>query len=120
MRSRPWRWVRSRLSAPGRNEADISAPRYPSLYQLPRKAARRLLRAFLCAWMTWTAAASAAAPPTPARPNIVLIVADDLGYGEPGCYGGRDVPTPNLDSLAKNGVRFTAGYVTAPFCAASR
>ena len=98
----------------------MNAPRYPSLYQLPRTAARRLLRAFCCAWLTWTAAVSAAASPTPARPNIVLIVADDLGYGEPACFGGGDVPTPHLDSLARNGVRFTAGYVTAPFCAASR
>jgi arylsulfatase B len=54
------------------------------------------------------------------RPNFVIIVADDLGYGELGCYGGRDIPTPHIDSLAKNGVRFTNGYVTAPFCAASR
>lgn len=56
---------------------------------------------------------------TPQRPNIVLIVADDLGYGELGCYGG-DLPTPHLDRMAKSGVRFTNGYVTAPFCAASR
>jgi arylsulfatase B len=55
-----------------------------------------------------------------ARPNILFIVADDLGYGEPGCYGGRDIPTPHLDALAASGVRFTSGYVTAPFCAASR
>jgi len=55
-----------------------------------------------------------------ARPNIVLIVADDLGYGEPGCYGGKEIPTPNIDALARSGVRFTSGYVTAPFCAASR
>lgn len=54
------------------------------------------------------------------RPNIVLIVVDDLGYGELGCYGGREIPTPEIDSLAKGGVRFTSGYVTAPFCAASR
>ncbi len=54
------------------------------------------------------------------RPNILLIVVDDLGYGEVGCYGGRDIPTPNLDALAASGVRFTNGYVTAPFCAASR
>jgi arylsulfatase B len=65
----------------------------------------------------WACAGAAAEP---ARPNIVLIVADDLGYGELGCYGGRDVATPHLDSLAKHGVRFTSGYVTAPFCAASR
>jgi len=54
------------------------------------------------------------------RPNIIFIVADDLGYGEPACYGGKDFPTPHIDSLANNGVRFTSGYVTAPFCAASR
>ena len=54
------------------------------------------------------------------RPNIILIVADDLGYGEVGSYGGKDIPTPHLDSLARNGVRFTDAYVTAPFCAASR
>jgi arylsulfatase A-like enzyme len=54
------------------------------------------------------------------RANIIFIVADDLGYGELGCYGGRDVPTPNIDSLAGNGVRFTDAYVTAPVCAPSR
>jgi len=55
----------------------------------------------------------------PRRPNIVLIVADDQGYGEMSCQGG-DVPTPHLDRLAASGVRFTAGYVTAPFCSPSR
>jgi arylsulfatase B len=55
----------------------------------------------------------------PRRPNIVLIIADDLGVGEPGCYGGN-LPTPNIDALAADGIRFKAGYVTAPFCAASR
>jgi len=55
-----------------------------------------------------------------ARPNIVYIIADDLGYGEPGCYGGKDIPTPHIDALAAGGTRFTSGYVTAPFCAASR
>ena len=54
------------------------------------------------------------------RPNVVLIVVDDLGYGELGCYGGREIPTPNIDALAARGTRFTSGYVTAPFCAASR
>ncbi len=58
--------------------------------------------------------------PAADRPNVIVIVADDLGYGEPGCYGGRDIPTPHLDSLARQGVRFTNAYVTAPFCAASR
>lgn len=54
------------------------------------------------------------------RPNVIFIVADDLGYGELQSYGGKDVPTPQIDSIAGNGVRFTNGYVTAPFCAASR
>jgi arylsulfatase B len=68
----------------------------------------------------FTLVAGLRAADSPSRPNIVFIVADDLGYGEPGCYGGRDIPTPHLDALAAGGVRFTNGYVTAPFCAASR
>ena len=59
--------------------------------------------------------------PAPARkPNIVVILADDLGYGELGCQGNPEVPTPNIDSIARNGVRFTNGYVTAPVCCPSR
>jgi arylsulfatase A-like enzyme len=54
------------------------------------------------------------------KPNIVLLVADDLGYGELGCQGNPEIPTPNIDSLAEHGVRFTQGYVTAAFCSASR
>ena len=54
------------------------------------------------------------------KPNIILILADDLGYGDPGCYGGKLVPTPAIDSLARDGVRCTDGYVTAPVCAPSR
>lgn len=54
------------------------------------------------------------------RPNIVVIVADDLGYNGVGCYGCKDIPTPNIDSLARNGVRFTNGYVTCPVCSPTR
>lgn len=54
------------------------------------------------------------------RPNIVILLADDLGYGELGCQGNRQIPTPHIDSLAANGIRFTAGYVTAAYCSASR
>ena len=53
-------------------------------------------------------------------PNIVILFADDLGYGELGCQGNTDIPTPNIDAIAANGVRFTAGYVTAPNCSPSR
>jgi arylsulfatase A-like enzyme len=54
------------------------------------------------------------------KPNLVLLVGDDLGYGDLGCYGGKDIPTPHLDSLAKNGVRFTDGYVSCPVCSPTR
>lgn len=54
------------------------------------------------------------------RPNIVLLIADDLGYGELGCQGNLQIPTPNIDAIAANGVRFTAGYVSAPNCSPSR
>ena len=64
--------------------------------------------------------ASHAAGATESRPNILIILADDLGYGELGCQGGKDVPTPNIDSLVKNGIRFTSGYVSCPVCSPSR
>ncbi|HEX3654550.1 MAG TPA: sulfatase-like hydrolase/transferase [Pirellulales bacterium] len=54
------------------------------------------------------------------KPNILFIYADDLGYGELGCYGGTRVPTPNIDSLAAGGMRLTQGYVSAPLCSPSR
>jgi arylsulfatase A-like enzyme len=62
----------------------------------------------------------AADPAMPAKPNILVIVADDLGYGDIGVHGGRDVPTPHLDALAACGVRCTNGYVSAPYCSPSR
>jgi len=52
---------------------------------------------------------SARAAP-PAQPNILLIVADDLGYGDLGCFGCKDIPTPNIDGLARTGVKFTEAY----------
>ncbi|HEX3659134.1 MAG TPA: arylsulfatase [Pirellulales bacterium] len=54
------------------------------------------------------------------RPNIVLILADDLGYGDLGCYGQKLVKTPNLDRLAAEGVRFTDAYAGSTVCAPSR
>ena len=54
------------------------------------------------------------------RPNIVVIIADDLGYGETGMMGNREIPTPHIDSLASDGVRCTSGYVTASVCSPSR
>ncbi len=54
------------------------------------------------------------------KPNVVIILADDMGYNDAGFNGGSDIPTPAMDSIAAAGVRFTAGYVTAPQCAPSR
>lgn len=54
------------------------------------------------------------------RPNVLLIVADDLGYGELTCQGNPQIPTPNIDSIARNGTRFTSGYVSGPYCSPTR
>lgn len=54
------------------------------------------------------------------KPNIVVIVGDDMGYGDVGFHGCKDIPTPNLDALAKSGVRFTSGYVSGPYCSPTR
>src|SRR5690242_9258753 len=53
------------------------------------------------------------------KPNIVYILADDLGYGDLGCYGQQKIETPNIDALAKEGKRFTQHYAS-PVCAPSR
>ena len=68
------------------------------------------------------AAAIPAQAQTPAKrpPNVVFILADDLGYADPGCYGQRDIQTPNIDSLARDGVRFTQAYAGSTVCAPSR
>src|SRR5881394_3263368 len=54
------------------------------------------------------------------RPNIVFIVADDLGFADLGCYGGRVPVSPVLDRLAANGMRFTQGYANSPVCSPTR
>lgn len=64
---------------------------------------------------------AAPAQAAPARkPNVIVILADDLGYGDTSAYGSRLVKTPNIDALAADGVRFTQGYVSHPVCAPSR
>jgi arylsulfatase len=59
-------------------------------------------------------------PGTVKRPNIVFILADDLGYGELGCYGQKKIRTPNIDGLASEGIRFLEHYSGAPVCAPAR
>lgn len=70
----------------------------------------------LASFFSLAANVVAAAP----RPNIVILLADDLGYGDLSSYGGTAVATPRLDQLAREGIRFTDGYVTCPACAPSR
>jgi arylsulfatase A-like enzyme len=55
-----------------------------------------------------------------ARPNIVFILADDMGYADVSCYGRRDLSTPNIDRLAAEGLRFTQAYANSAVCTASR
>ena len=55
-----------------------------------------------------------------AKPNIIVIMADDLGYGDLGCYGAKSVTTPNIDQLAAKGLRFTSGYCSASTCTPTR
>src|SRR5690606_27809771 len=54
------------------------------------------------------------------KPNVIVIVSDDAGYADFGCYGGKEIPTPHIDELAKNGTLFTDAYVSASVCAPSR
>lgn len=72
--------------------------------------------AALVLFLAMLTAAHAAAP----RPNVLLIVADDLGYADLGFQGSKDIPTPNLDRLATGGIRCTSGYVSHPFCSPTR
>lgn len=69
----------------------------------------------------WLIPVGLSAAQTPARkPNIVVILADDLGYADISVQGCKDVPTPNIDAIARAGVRFTSGYVSGPYCSPTR
>ena len=54
------------------------------------------------------------------KPNIIILLADDMGYADVGFQGCKDIPTPNINTLAKNGVRFSSGYVSGPYCSPTR
>ena len=76
--------------------------------------------ALVLAWVGRSPSAEDSAGPPPARPNIVLILADDLGYGDLGCYGHPTFKTPHLDNLAAQGARLTRFNTPMAFCAPSR
>ena len=77
-----------------------------------------LATGILAALILWLVPATPAAPMP--RPNVVIILADDLGYGDISCYGSRRVRTPNIDRLALEGLRFTDAHSTAATCTPSR
>ncbi len=78
-----------------------------------------VVKLFCTALLTITSSESRGADDT-RRPNIIMIVADDFGYGDLGVHGCRDLSTPHIDSLAAAGVRCTNGYVSAPVCSPTR
>lgn len=86
-----------------------------------RHSSRWILLGILLAMVCQSRPALAARPSRPSKlPNIILIVADDLGYGDLGCYGQTRIQTPNLDRLAAEGMRFTQAYAGNTVCAPSR
>jgi arylsulfatase A len=78
------------------------------------------LGSVLVCWLGLPALQSQAAKPKEARPNIIFILADDLGYGDLGCYGEKLIRTPNLDRFAAEGLKFTSYYAPAANCSPSR
>ncbi|MBM3335925.1 sulfatase-like hydrolase/transferase, partial [Candidatus Sumerlaeota bacterium] len=80
---------------------------------------RRLILTIALLLLAPLAALHAAAAP-PKKPNIVVILADDMGYADVGAHGCKDIPTPNIDRIAKGGVRFTDAYANGSFCTPTR
>lgn len=62
----------------------------------------------------------AAALAAPRRQNVIVVLADDMGYGDLGCYGSKANRTPHIDRLAEDGVRFTDHYSCSPVCSPAR
>src|SRR6478672_11365742 len=79
---------------------------------------KRMGQLFCCAVFIAISTASFGADSR--KQNILFIVGDDMGYSDVAFQGCKDIPTPNLDSLAKSGVQFTSGYVSAPYCSPTR
>ncbi len=75
-----------------------------------------------CLGAMWSLNRAAAQAPRPVtrKPNIVFILADDLGYGDPSCYGATKVQTPHIDSLARDGILFTDAHAPSAVCTPSR
>src|SRR5262245_45745791 len=82
---------------------------------------RRVTRREFLATTAATAAVSAVASTAQrSKPNVLFILADDLGYGDLSCYGRPDYRTPSLDRLAQQGIKFMSAYTAAPVCTPTR
>lgn len=121
-------WVRHRCGTETA-QTEISASENDSVtdsqMQLPRRDFQSLSVSRPCvvlvaAFAMACVVGSAAGADSPIRPNIVVIMADDLGYGDVSCYGATALQTPNIDRLAENGLRFTSGYCSASTCTPTR
>lgn len=77
-----------------------------------------MTRALICIALMLTPQAVLAQAPK--KPNVIFILVDDMGYADLGCMGGQDIRTPNIDWLAREGVRFTDFYANAPVCTPTR
>lgn len=79
-----------------------------------------VIHAFASAFFMALFASSTLASPESRKPNILILLADDLGYADLGVQGSKDIPTPHIDSLAQHGVHCTEGYISSPMCSPSR
>jgi arylsulfatase A-like enzyme len=86
----------------------------------PQKLNRRTLLKGAAGSALVTSAIGRARAQAPAKPNIVYIMADDMGYADVSCYGRPDIQTPNIDSIAGRGMRFLQGYANSAVCSATR
>ena len=117
-----WKSLPSRTLAatPHHHSALASAaPVSTVTHMTPRRRSRAVSRV-LRLLIALVAPRAPAAAPTSRPPNVVFIFADDLGYSDLGCYGAKDIRTPNIDRLATEGTRFTSFYVSQSVCTASR
>jgi N-acetylgalactosamine-6-sulfatase len=118
--------------------ADLLTPRFTPIFWKPSTAICNLqfkkaaiMSRYVISYRSWAMLAAALAiaislpgevrcQEKPTRPNVVLLLADDLGYGDLTCYGAPDVRTPQIDRLAKQGARFTQHYSNGPECSPTR
>src|SRR6266508_1891098 len=99
------------LSRTGRQ----ARPHHPLAEEQPMRCLTTWAPALVLALLSPLAAQASAQKPR--KPNIIFILADDLGYGDLGCYGQKKIRTPNIDRLAAEGMRYTQSYASRTVCA---